>query len=209
MTEMDPTGAISPVPPEAVEQKVRQFVAKALDLDVDEVQLSSTLMGELGAESLDLLDIAFMVEREFRIEFPRTDIIERATAHFGEEALVVDNRVTDLGLELLRKGMPEIDQSQLKQGMLAIDVARLATVQTFVRVTSRLLEVKAQFPRECPDCGATMHESDVMPEFVCAQCGKIQPLPGGDEILLRDMIEMAGGVGVTVPSADPAKEESR
>ncbi|HBY94864.1 MAG TPA: hypothetical protein DEP84_13055 [Chloroflexi bacterium] len=190
-TDIPDTDRVTSAQQEVIEQRVRQIVAKALELDVDEVQLSSSLVDELGAESLDLLDIAFMLERAFKIEFPRIDILERAAGHFGEESLVVDGVVTDFGLALLRRGMPEIASERLQAGTRDVDVMRMITVQSFVRIVTRLLEAKEQFPRTCPACGAMMEESDIMPEFVCPACGTIQPLPSGDEILLQDLIALA------------------
>jgi acyl carrier protein len=175
---------------EEVALKVREAVAASLDLSVDEVELSSSFF-ELGAESLDLLDMAFMLEKDFKIQFPRTDILERATNYFGEEALVENGLVTDLGRELLKKGMPELDPAKIKPGLKAIDVAKMITVESFVRITYRLLQVKAEFPRQCPKCGEQMKESDLMPEFECPNCGELVPLPSGDEILLQDLIKLS------------------
>lgn len=179
---------------DAIGQKVREIIASSLELDVDRVQLGSLLVDELGAQSLDLLDIAFMLEREFKIQFPRTDIWERMTAHFGTEALVADEVVTDFGLKLLRRGMPEANVDQLRPGIQALDVVRMLTVQTLVRIVLRLLEAKAELSRACPSCGAMTEESEVMPEFVCHQCGTTVPLPSGDEVLLRDLIVLADEV---------------
>jgi acyl carrier protein len=179
---------------ETIERKVREIVASSLEADLADVKLTSALADELGAQSLDLLDIAFRLEREFKIQFPRTDIWERATAHFGAESLMVDGVVTDFGLELMRRGMPEVRQEQLKPGMQAVDVMRMLTVNTFVRIVTRLLEVKAAIPRACPSCGAATEEADAMPEFVCPSCGTTVPLPSGDDILLQDLIALAGEI---------------
>src|SRR5262245_51719446 len=102
---------------EMIELKVREEIAKSLDIDVDDVQLLSSLQADLGAESLDMLDIAFLLEREFRIEFPRMDLLQRASTHFGDELMMQDGVVTDFGLELIRKGMPEVDPSMIRSGM--------------------------------------------------------------------------------------------
>ncbi len=177
-----------------IEQKVRAVISKALELEPDEVSPTASLADEMGAQSLDLLDIAFMLEREFKISFPRTDIMERATARFGEDALVNRGLVTDLGLELLRRTMPEVDRERLKPGLRAIDVTRLLSVQTFVRIVMRLLEAKQAFPRQCPNCGSLMEESEVTPEFTCPQCGTIVPLPSGDDILFEDLIALTADV---------------
>jgi acyl carrier protein len=62
---------------DAVSDNVRRVVATALDIDEDEVKLESSLF-ELGAESLDLLDIAFRLEKDYRIQYPGTALLERA-----------------------------------------------------------------------------------------------------------------------------------
>jgi acyl carrier protein len=174
---------------EAVTQRVREVVADSLEKDVAEVKLDSSFF-ELGAESLDLLDMAFALEKEYQIQFPRTDILERASARFGEENLVAGGVVTDLGLKLLVKGMPELDPERIKPGLKAIEVAKMITVGSFVRITLRLLEAKAEFPRACPKCGGVLQESDTMPEFECPDCHTVVPLPSGDDVLLQDVVSL-------------------
>lgn len=186
----DNTGPISEA---VIEQKVKEAVARALDLDIDDVQLSSSLVDDLGAQSLDLLDIAFTLEREFKIQFPHTDILERASKRFGDEALMKDGLVTSFGLDLIRKGMPELKPDQLHSKMRARDVAGLITVGSFVRIVARLLEANRDFPRECPDCGTTMNEAQNAPELVCPNCGKIVILPSGDDVLFHDLVALSGG----------------
>lgn len=175
---------------EEVEQKVVAAVARALDLDPRKVTLSSSLTEELGAESLDFLDIAFTLEREFNVQLPRLDILQRATEHFGEETLVNNGVVTERGLELLRRGMPEIDPERFRPGIKATEVAAMFNVGTFVRILLRLLEAKRELSRECPRCGGTMVESAATPELVCESCDESVPLPTGDEILLRDIVAL-------------------
>jgi acyl carrier protein len=178
-----------PISQELVELKVRETIAQALDIEVDDVQLSASLKANLGAESLDMLDIAFMLEREFKIEFPRMDVLQRASTHFGEDAMIQDGVITDFGMGLLRSTMPELQKEQLQPGMRAAEMAGLITVRTFVRIVIRLLEAKQRFSRQCPACSEmSLEESQATPEFVCAKCGHVVPLPSGDEILFQDML---------------------
>ena len=169
--------------------RVRTLTADNLELGLEDVQMDSSFF-DLGAESLDLLDVAFALESEYRISFPRTDILERATEHFGEEALVKDGLVTDLGLELLRAGMPELDPALIRPGLRDEDVAKNITVASFARITQRLIDAKAAFPRTCPECQGTLVESEAMPEFECADCGEIVPVPSGDEVLMKDLVDL-------------------
>ena len=103
---------------------------------------------------------------------------------------MVSGVVTPLGLEMLRRGMPELDPTKFRPGLKAIDVVKMISVGSFARITVRLLEAKAEAPRDCPKCGAALVESTVMPELECPSCGEIVPLESGDDILLRDLTEL-------------------
>lgn len=179
-----------------VEKRVLEVIARAMDRPVSEVRPESSLEVDLGAESLDYLDIAFSLEREFRIQFPRADFMQRAGDHFGEENLVRDGVITDLGLRLLGRGMPELDAAKLKPGLKVTEVRKMFMVATFIRVVKQLLEAKEKMDRTCPDCGAQMNESPSLPEFVCPNCGKSVPLPSGDDILFDHV------VGVEIAEAE-------
>jgi len=171
-----------------VEGRVVAVIARAMDVPVSEVSPSSSLEADLGAQSLDFLDIAFSLEREFRIQFPRTDFLQRAGDHFGEENLVKDGVVTPFGLKLLALGMPEIDPEQLKPGLKITDLQKMFTVATFIRVVRQLLESKTAMDRTCPNCKAEMVESSALPEFVCNACRTVVPVPSGDEVLFRHLL---------------------
>ncbi len=127
-------------------EKVKESVVEALGVDDDEVTPNAVLFDDLGAESLDLLDIVFRLEKEFGIKIPRGGIQADALADEGEdlkdEDLVVDGVLTPLGIEKMKESMPEIDPSRITEGFRADDIATLFTVQTFVNITKKLLEEK-------------------------------------------------------------------
>jgi len=179
------------VPREKLEESVVRAVASALELEPEEVNLDSSLQHNLGAESLDYLDIAFTIEREYKVHFPREDLLRRAGEHFGESNLVEGNIVSDLGLRMLRAAMPEIDPTVLKPGLLAHQVPGLFTVDTFVRVLDRLLYAKEEMSRECPECGGELRASDSLPEFECAKCGATLPYPSGDNVMFEELIRLS------------------
>jgi acyl carrier protein len=191
----DPDGA-----QDDVERRVLAVIARAMDRPVSEVTMMSSLELDLGAQSLDYLDIAFALEREFRIQFPRADFLQRASDHFGEENLVKNGVVTDLGLRLLAKGMPELDPSALKPGLKVADVRKMFVVATFIRVVKQLLEAKAAMDRTCPDCGTTMNESQSLPEFICPACGRSVPQTPGDDVLFDHFIAVSDAVSADVGS---------
>ena len=197
---MTQTTVETPGAQDDVEQRVLAGIARAMDRPVSDVKGTSSLELDLGAQSLDYLDIAFALEREFRIQFPRADFMQRASDHFGEENLVKNGVITDLGLRLLARGMPELDPSALKPGLKVTEVRKMFVVATFIRVVKQLLEAKAAMNRTCPDCGAMMNESQSLPEFICPACNKSVQLPGGDDVLFDHFIALSDAVGADAGS---------
>jgi acyl carrier protein len=130
----------------AIYEKVKESVVEALGIDDDEVTPNALLFDDLGAESLDLLDIVFRLEKEFGIKIPRggiqADALSAEGENLTEEDLVVDGVLTTLGIEKLKTSMPELDPARITEGFRADDIATLFTVQTFVNITKNLLKEK-------------------------------------------------------------------
>lgn len=85
--------------------KVRDTLIDALGLDDDEVTQEATLIGDLGAESIDFLDIVFRLEKEFDIKIPRGELFPENLAA-ADSGFVEDGKVTEDGLAQLREKMP-------------------------------------------------------------------------------------------------------
>jgi acyl carrier protein len=126
--------------------KVRESIVDALGVDEGAVTPKASLFDDLGAESLDLLDIVFRLEKEFGIKIPRGGIQTGALSPEGEplkeEDLMVDGVLTPLGIEKLKKVMPEVDPSRIGVGFRADDIPTLFTVQTFVNIVKKLVAEK-------------------------------------------------------------------
>lgn len=133
---------MSSLPPnvdEATFDKVRTAIAEALGLDPDEVEFSSRLIGDLGAESLDFLDIAFRLERAFDIRVPRGGIEAASKEGLGEgESYEVNGVLTERALEQLARHMPEVPRAEFKPGLKVSEVASLFRVGTFYNLVVRL-----------------------------------------------------------------------
>lgn len=107
-------------------EKVKTALVEALSVDDDEVQPSATMVGDLGAESIDFLDIVFKLEHAFNIKIPREDL-------FPEDILqsttyVQNGKVTHEGLALLRQRMPFADLSKFESNPVVQDFAKQLTV---------------------------------------------------------------------------------
>lgn len=128
---------------EAIFEKVRGCIAEALGLESEEVEYDSRLIGELGAESLDFLDIAFRLERAFDIRIPRGGVEAASREGLAEgESYEVNGILTAHALVKLAEYMPEVPPEEFKEGMKVSEVPTLFRVGTFYNVVARLKDME-------------------------------------------------------------------
>src|SRR6476619_1127609 len=94
-------------------QKVKDVLVDALGVDDDEVTPTATLRGDLGAESIDFLDIVFRLEKAFGIKIPRWEMFPEDL--FTNAEYVQNGRITPAGLAEMKKRMPHMDLSELEK----------------------------------------------------------------------------------------------
>src|ERR1700688_1667767 len=112
--------------------KVSATLVEALNVDEDEIRPNSTLQGDLGAESIDFLDIVFRLEREFGIKIPRNELFPEAIFQ-GDPEFVQNGKVTDKGLSELRTKMPFADLSKFEKNPELTSISDLFTVEMIAR----------------------------------------------------------------------------
>ncbi|MAA78227.1 MAG: acyl carrier protein [Deltaproteobacteria bacterium] len=123
-------------------EKVSIAFQEALGLDEDEVEFDMTIIEDLDAESLDLLDITFQLERSFDISIPRGGIQKTAQEGADNDGLQSDGTLTDNALVRLAEAMPEIPKEKFVQGLKPNDIPNLFVVGTFYNLVVRLLNEK-------------------------------------------------------------------
>ena len=109
-------------------ETVRDQLVEALGLDDDEVERDSTLFGDLGAESIDMLDIVFRLEKEYDIKIPRGELFPDPEMMSGEE-FVADGKVTEAGIAAMREKLPHADIDKFATDPSVDNVQDLVTVQ--------------------------------------------------------------------------------
>jgi acyl carrier protein len=112
-------------------EKVREVLTDALGVDDDEVKPEATLQRDLGAESIDFLDIVFRLEKEFSIKIPKGELFPDDIVNNPEYAS--DGRITPVGLERLKAAMPHADFSKFEKDPRVSEMPELFTVNTIVK----------------------------------------------------------------------------
>ena len=123
-------------------QKVSSTLVEALNVDEDQINPQATLQGDLGAESIDFLDIVFRLEREFGIKIPRGELFPESIFQ-GDPEFVQNGRVTDKGLAELRARMPFADLSHFERNPEVTAISDLFTVDMITRYIRGKLGVPA------------------------------------------------------------------
>ena len=107
--------------------KVKEALIDALGVDDDEVTEEATMVGDLGAESIDFLDIVFKLEKAFGITIPRDELFPDDILTNAE--YISDGKVTADGLVKLKERMPFADLTKFEANPLVQDFGNLLTVK--------------------------------------------------------------------------------
>jgi acyl carrier protein len=121
----------------AVFPKVREIMAEALGCDLEKVKLEASLIDDLGAESIDFLDIVFRLERGFKVKIPRGKIVEEARGDLSEAEFEKGGVLSDAGLERLKIFLSEVPPERFKSPLKVADIPHLFTAETFCKMVIR------------------------------------------------------------------------
>jgi acyl carrier protein len=122
-------------------EKVSATLVDALNVEQEEIKPTSTLQGDLGAESIDFLDIVFRLEREFGIKIPRNELFPESIFQ-GDPDFVQNGKVTEKGLRELREKMPFADISKFEKNPELTAISDLFTVDMIAKYIAGKLSAK-------------------------------------------------------------------
>jgi acyl carrier protein len=122
-------------------EKVRDVLSDALGVDAEEVSPQATLQGDLGAESIDFLDIVFRLEKAFAIKIPKGELFPDDLLNNPD--FVEGDRMTATGLNRLKAAMPHADFSKFESAPLVSKMPDLFTVNTIINYVENKLKAAA------------------------------------------------------------------
>jgi acyl carrier protein len=125
---------------EAVQEvfpKIAAIIADALPCDLQKVTLEASLIDDLGAQSIDFLDIVFRIERAFKVKIPRGKIIEQARGDLSAAEFEQRGVVSDAGLTRLKSFLSEVPPGRFASPLKVADIPRLFTTETFCKMVLR------------------------------------------------------------------------
>jgi acyl carrier protein len=132
-----------PMTREAVYDKVKATLADSLNVEVDEIKPEATLQGDLGAESIDFLDIVFRLERGFGIKIPRDELFPEAIFQ-ADPKFVKDGKVTPDGIQELRARLPFADVEKFAADPQVKNLGDLFTVDMVTKFVEHKLNAEGK-----------------------------------------------------------------
>ena len=119
---------------ESVYPKVKEIIADVLVVDEDDVTLDRRLIVDLGAESIDFLDLVFQLEKEFGIKIPRGQLEKNARGDLTQDEFEKSGVLTPKGLAALKNYLSEVPSDYFKPNMKVNEIPMLFTVETFCKL---------------------------------------------------------------------------
>src|SRR6266576_3992603 len=121
--------------------KVQTVLVDALGVDEEEVKPDAVIRDDLGAESIDFLDIMFRLEKAFGIKIPKGEMMPENLAN--DPNVVQNGVVTPAGISMLKEKMPHSDFSDFEKDPKLDNMSKLFTVNAIVNYVQQKLEQPA------------------------------------------------------------------
>lgn len=125
-------------------EQLRPLLMEVLGVTPEKIQVSSVLVAELGAESIDLLDLSFRIEEHFKVTIEANEIEREAKQRMPGGVYEKDGWLTEEALAEIRKAAPELPQARLVKGLRKADLLSLLTVGFFVHLIARKLAAQQE-----------------------------------------------------------------
>ncbi|MBP5623206.1 MAG: acyl carrier protein [Thermoguttaceae bacterium] len=122
---------------DSIFKTVAEVLVDSLAVDEEEVTREATLVDDLGAESIDLLEIVFNLEKKFNVKIDRSELIPEDL--FTNQEYVVDGKLTPAGLAVLEGRLPNANLEAFKANPLVQNISKILTVGDLCDVVEQKL----------------------------------------------------------------------
>jgi acyl carrier protein len=128
----------------AIYEELIPLIREVTGVRAEQIHMTSGLMQDLGAESVDLLDFSFLIEEAFGITLEPDEFEQRASLALQNNPYETNGVLTDRALAELRKSLPEVAPELLQPGLKKIELPSILNVAVFVHLIRRKLAEQSQ-----------------------------------------------------------------
>lgn len=160
--------------------ELKKAVVETLRSDEAAIKPESSLIKDLGAESLDFLDINYRLEQTFGIKMARHFILEHIEEMYGEgSAIDEDGKLTEKAITLLKMRYGDV-YGDLSGGM---DMDTVPTLITAGSMTQGVLDLLDTLPEKCTKCGNAAWKTEDGVRITCGSCNAAATFTNGDDLI--------------------------
>ncbi len=164
---------------EKVSAELKKAIVETLRVDENSINPKTSLINDLGAESLDFLDINYRLEQAFGIKMARHFVLEHIEEMFGEGSAIDENgHLTEKAIELLKIRFGE-NMPDLEPGM---DMDELPTLITAQSISRGVMDILDSLQEKCTNCGNSAWQSGDGIRIKCGSCGEYATFTNGDDL---------------------------
>ena len=124
---------------EQVFERLAPLIREVTGARPEQITMASGLMEDLGAESIDLLDLSFLIEETFNVTIEADQFEQEASKRIPGGEYEREGVLTAAALEELKRALPEVPPQKLAPGLKKIELPSVLTVGVFVRLIRRKL----------------------------------------------------------------------
>jgi len=117
-------------------------IRQTLEKDLPDIRESDCLIADLGADSLDFLDLIFRLEERFNVRVNPRDLERRTQETLGDTPMIDNERYTAAAVAEFRKAMPEVPENELFPEMPVNTLSGSFRVKTFMNLVAYVLEAE-------------------------------------------------------------------
>ena len=123
-------------------KQVKAIISQALKVDESKIALNSSLIKDLGAESIDFLDIVFRLEKTFKIKIPKGELFPEKI--LTDARFVKNGLVTSAGIDELKPKMSNVNWDEFAKNPQVSNLGNLFTVGMIVDYLSEKLQTASK-----------------------------------------------------------------
>lgn len=120
-------------------KQVKSIISQALKVDESKVTPGASLIKDLGAESIDFLDIVFRLEKAFKIKIPKGELFPEKI--LSDARFVKNGQVTAAGIEELKGKMSNVNWVEFAKHPQVSNLGNLFTVGMIVDYLAGKLQI--------------------------------------------------------------------
>lgn len=118
------------------------LIQEVTGVPADRIRMESVLVEDLGAESLDLLDLSFLIEETFDVTLGADEFERQARSALPNGVYEKDGLLTEAAIRRLREVLPEVPPETIQPGMPKVALPKVLNVAVFVHLIQRKLAEK-------------------------------------------------------------------